>query len=187
MLNILTWETRSGILQKETEMGAYSVQIAEKPSLSFDFNTLKYIEQSNIYEVDGLPLTTSQKKEILKLIGKVKVPLDWYKEIVGMNEYQKYMTDMRALVGNVDQFESSSWAKQEAEARAFKADASAPTPLLSSLVANRDGAETVSTLADKIIKKADAYNIAYAKILGAYQSKKNKIASATSVADLQAI
>jgi hypothetical protein len=47
--------------------------------------------------------------------------------------------------------------------------------------------ETVLDLSNKIIAKADAYQVAYASILGTYQAKQKAINSAVTVAEAQAI
>lgn len=99
----------------------------------------------------------------------------------------EYNSSVTALVGNTDQYELASWSKQEAEARAYVADNTVATPLLSGMVAARKLGETVLEFANKIITNADAYKVAYASILGAYQAKQKSINAATTVAEVQAI
>jgi hypothetical protein len=98
-----------------------------------------------------------------------------------------YSTAITALVGNTDQYELTSWTKQEAEARAYVADNKVLTPLLSGMVVARGLSETVVDLAHKIIANADAYQVAYATILGTYQAKQKAINAATTVTEVQAI
>jgi hypothetical protein len=99
----------------------------------------------------------------------------------------EYNTSISALVGSTDKFELASWAKQEAEARAYVADNSSPTPLLSGMIIARGLGETVLVLANKIIANADAHQTAYATILGTYQAKQKAITAATTIAEIQAI
>jgi hypothetical protein len=98
-----------------------------------------------------------------------------------------YNASISALVGNTDQYEMTSWSKQEAEARAYMADNTIATPLLSGMVTARGLGETVADLAKIVIAKADAYQAAYASILGAYQAKQKAIAAAKTVEEVQAI
>jgi hypothetical protein len=98
-----------------------------------------------------------------------------------------YNTAISALVGTTDQYELTSWAKQEEEARSYIGDNTAIIPLLSGLVVARGLGETVFDLAHKIIAKADAYQVAYASILGTYQAKQKAISVATAIAEVQAI
>jgi hypothetical protein len=98
-----------------------------------------------------------------------------------------YNTSISALVGNTDQYEMTSWAKQEAEARAYMVDNTIATPLLSGMVVARGLDENVADLAKIIIAKADAYQAAYASILGTYQAKQKAIAAAKTVEEVQAI
>lgn len=62
-----------------------------------------------------------------------------------------------------------SWSKQEAEARAFAADAAAATPLLDALAAARE--ITKADLAARVIVKADAF----AALSGALIGKRQKL------------
>jgi len=98
-----------------------------------------------------------------------------------------YNTSITALVGNTDQYELTSWTKQEAEARAYVASNKAITPLLSGMIVARGLGETVLQFANLIIANADAYRNAYATILGTYQANQKAISKATTVAEVQAI
>jgi hypothetical protein len=98
-----------------------------------------------------------------------------------------YNASITALAGDTDKFELASWAKQEAQARAYVADNTIATPVLSEMVIARGFGETVADLANKIIAAADAYATAYATILGTYQAKKKAISAATTVTEVQAL
>jgi hypothetical protein len=99
----------------------------------------------------------------------------------------EYNASISALIGGTDKFEIASWTKQEAEARAYIANNSVATPLLSGMVAARGLGETVEQFAKIVIAKADAYQAAYATILGSYQAKQKAIAAATTVEQVEAI
>jgi hypothetical protein len=98
-----------------------------------------------------------------------------------------YNNAVSTLTKSVDKFELASWTKQETEARAYIADNTIQTPLLSGLVETRGMGETVLALANKIIANADNYQKAYSAVLGTYQGKKKAIASATTVEEVKAI
>lgn len=63
--------------------------------------------------------------------------------------------------------EIKTWDKQVAEAEAFTADATAPTPLLDAIAAVTGDAK--GDLAGKVITKANAYSAAVGAALGAKQ------------------
>jgi cystathionine beta-lyase/cystathionine gamma-synthase len=99
----------------------------------------------------------------------------------------EYNNAIYSLVGTIDQYELASWAKQEEEARAYVEDNTVATPLLSGMVASRGLGETVLEFAHKIIAKSNAYQVAYAVVLGTYQAKQKTIDAATTVEEVQAI
>jgi hypothetical protein len=138
----------------------------------------------------------SEREAILKWIAAGNVPEPQFTdaELLVQAKTKKlseitntYNVDVSNLVGNVDKFELNSWNKQEAEARAYVADNTIATPLLSGMVVTRGLGETVADLANKIIAKADAYQKAYAAILGAYQAKQKALDAATTVDEVNAI
>ena len=83
--------------------------------------------------------------------------------------------------------EMVSWRKQEDEARAYSADNTVATPFIDAQLITRDLGETKDDLVAKIIANADAYQVAYATILGKYQNLMKKIDDATTVEDLEVI
>jgi len=82
--------------------------------------------------------------------------------------------------------EMVSWRKQEDEARAYVADSTVSTPFIDAQVATRQ-LETKDELVAKIIANADAYQVAYASLLGKYQNLSNAVSVATTVAELNLI
>jgi len=104
-------------------------------------------------------------------------------EIVGKHE-----EIVQAMIGQVPNEELASWPKQEEQARAWNADNTVVTPLIDGLLTGRAIAgETKQILVDKIIQNADAYEAAYAPVLGNYQSKMKLITAATTSTQVDAI
>ena len=81
----------------------------------------------------------------------------------------------------------ATWRTQEDEARAYTADNTVDTPMLSELIIARGMDETVADLAAKVIANADAYRAAYTPLLGKYQSLTNQIGLATTVDEVNLI
>ena len=78
-----------------------------------------------------------------------------------------------------------SWDKQEAEAKAFKADSTATTTFLDGLSAGR-GIEKAD-LVEKVLAKSEAFAAYSSRILGRRQSLESQISSAETVGEVQAI
>lgn len=142
-------------------------------------------QKSNGYLVNGsmsVPLDESNKhyQEVKNWIslGNTPTPAFTDAEVAAYNKEQAkqqaletYNQQVKALIGQVPNTELSSWTKQEAEARAFIASSTATTPMLDQLLVSRAvKGETKTILANKIIANADAYAVAYAKVLGEYQA-----------------
>ena len=83
--------------------------------------------------------------------------------------------------------EMISWRKQEDEARAYTADNTVSTPFIDAQLITRDLGETKDELITKVIANADAYQVAYATLLGKFQNLTNKISIATTVDELDLI
>lgn len=189
MINIVTWHAPSnnGAFQKQSELGIFSDMLTVKPTFSFPFTSMQYVEQANIFEVDGQPMTDEQKAECLSFINNRAIPFEWYKQVKFGQLSGTYQNAIRTIAGVVDSAEMTSWAKQEAEARAYLADNTVATPILSVLVVSRNQGETILQLAEKIVLKADQYATAYASVLGIYQDKQKQLEAATTVAEVLAI
>lgn len=78
--------------------------------------------------------------------------------------------------------EKATWDLQLAEAKAFIADATASTPLLSEIASGRG--ITVSDLAQKVVEKASVYQTKVASLIGAKQSVESLIQAASTDAEL---
>jgi hypothetical protein len=148
-----------------------------KNVVTIDAGVYAYDKDGNSVEIDDELIEAEMSKIALDVAKKTKLA-----EIAKV-----YNEAISALVGNTDQYEMVSWAKQEAEARAYIADNTIATPLLSGMVAARGLGESVADFAKKIIANADEYKIAYASILGSYQARQKAIAVATTVEEVQAI
>lgn len=81
--------------------------------------------------------------------------------------------------------EIATFDKQEAEARAYAADATASTPLLSALAEAR-GID-LPELVRRVIAKADAFAVASGSIIGQRQALEDRLDEAQTVEDVQAI
>lgn len=81
--------------------------------------------------------------------------------------------DIAAISAGYPSSEVLSWPKQEAEARAFTADAEAVTPLLDSLAAARGISK--AELASRIIAKADLFAQLSGAIIGKRQGLEDQI------------
>lgn len=92
---------------------------------------------------------------------------------------------MSQLVAGYPEREISSWPRQEKEARAYLADAAAPTPLLDSLSAARGVSKDI--IAQKIVEKADAFAKAAGALIGKRQALEDAINAATTTAELEAV
>lgn len=189
MNKILTWFTPSsnGAFQKDVELGIYSDLLTVKPVFSFAYTNMNYIEQNGTFDIDGEAMTVEQKAEVLAVIEQINPSLDWYKNNKLQSFSAQYQTAIKALAGIVDSTEMASWTKQEGEARAYVADNLTVTPILSAMIVARNMGETVLDLATKIITKSDLYAVAFATILGTYQSKQQLVNSCITVADVLAV
>jgi hypothetical protein len=79
----MTWHapSQNGAFQKNTELGIYSDLLTVKPTFSFEFTSMNYIEQNNTFDIDGVPMDDAQKAEVLAQIEAVVVPVEWKKNV----------------------------------------------------------------------------------------------------------
>lgn len=184
-MNILTWyaPSNNGAFQKVTEVGYFSELLAKKPTFSFSFTNMSYNEQNGDFSIDGIPMSESQKQEVLNEINAFVVPFVWFKNIKTMEITASYQQEVKALT-NAQAYELSSFTKQENEARAWLANNTVNTPFIDGLLIARYLGETKAELVDKIILNADAYATAYSQTLGKFQKISKKIAAATTKDEL---
>ena len=78
-MNILTWHSPSqdGAYQRETVDGTFSDFITVKPTFSFEFTDMSYNDLVSTYTIDNVPMTDTQKAEVLTSIEQVEPPIPW--------------------------------------------------------------------------------------------------------------
>lgn len=92
---------------------------------------------------------------------------------------------LESLTPTYPERELTTFDKQESEARAYLADATASTPLLSALAAAR-GIE-LADLVQRVIAKADAFASASGYIIGQRQALEDRLDAAQTVEDVRAV
>ena len=104
-----------------------------------------------------------------------------------VNERQlSHVRSLKALT-TANSYEAVSWAKQEAQARAWMVDNATVTPIIDALLIARNMNETKEELVTKIIAKADAYETLYGQILGKFHNREKALEVATTLEELKAI
>ena len=81
--------------------------------------------------------------------------------------------------------EISTFDKQESEARAYAADATASTPLLSALAEARG--ISLPDLVERVLAKADAFAVASGSIIGQRQALEDRLDACTTLEEVQGI
>lgn len=81
--------------------------------------------------------------------------------------------------------EISTFDKQEAEARAYAADPTASTPLLSALAQARG--ISLPDLVERVLAKADAFAVASGSIIGQRQALEDRLDACTTREEVQGI
>lgn len=92
---------------------------------------------------------------------------------------------LSALTAIYPNQETSTFYKQEAEARAYMADPTAPTPLLSALVKAR-GID-MDELVKRVIAKADTFAAASGYIIGQRQALEDQLDACRTLKEVQSI
>jgi len=187
-MNILTWHTPSnnGAFQKLTEFGYFSDLLTVKPTFSFEFVNMSYNEQNGDFSIDGVAMSDEHKLEVLDAIVSVQVPFSFYKAVKTQEINGKYNQELRVLT-TANSYEAVSWTKQEAQARAWMVDNATATPIIDALLIARNMSETKEELINKIIAKADAYEVLYGQVLGKFHNREKALEVATTLEELKAI
>ena|SRR5438874_8640732 len=81
--------------------------------------------------------------------------------------------------------EVSSWPEQKAEAAAYNADKTAPTPLLASMARARGIA--LADLVSRVLANAAAWSVTSGALIGKRQRYEDQVAAAKNVDDVSAI
>ena len=89
------------------------------------------------------------------------------------------------LTGTYPDREIRTFDKQESEARAYAADATASTPLLSALAQARG--IPLSELVERVLAKADAFAVASGSIIGQRQKLEDRLDACTTLEEVQGI
>ena len=92
---------------------------------------------------------------------------------------------LKALTTTYPDREISTFDKQEAEARAYMADPTAPTPLLSALAKARG--LSMDELVKRVIAKADAFATASGYIIGQRQALEDRLDTCKTLEEVQSI
>jgi hypothetical protein len=92
---------------------------------------------------------------------------------------------MQQITGGYPASETSSWAKQETEARAYIADNTAPAPLLDALAATRGVAK--ADLVSRIIAKADLFAAVSGQLIGHRQGLEDALDALPETATIEDI
>lgn len=92
---------------------------------------------------------------------------------------------LNALTATYPDWEISTFDKQESEARAYAADPTASTPLLSALAQARG--ISLPDLAERVLAKADAFVVASGSIIGQRQALEDRLDVCTTLEEVQGI
>ena len=90
-----------------------------------------------------------------------------------------------ALTATYPDREIATFDKQEAEARAYTANPTTPTPLLSALSKARG--VPLDELARRVLVKADAFAVASGSIIGQRQALEDRLDACTTVEEVEAL
>ena len=100
-----------------------------------------------------------------------------------INELKRQLEDeTNKMTSTVAECEKLSWSKQEAEATAYKLDATTPTPYIDALLSTRNKNETKEDLVQTILAKAAGYATAHGALLGKYHAKLKEVEEFTATA-----
>lgn len=89
------------------------------------------------------------------------------------------------LTGTYPDREIRTFDKQESEARAYAADPTASTPLLSALAQARG--IPLPDLVERVLAKADAFAVASGSIIGQRQALEDRLDACTTLEEVQGI
>ena len=92
---------------------------------------------------------------------------------------------LESLTPTYPERELTTFDKQETEARAYTADATASTPLLSALAQARG--IPLPDLVARVLAKADAFAVASGSIIGQRQALEDRLDACTTLEDVQGI
>lgn len=114
-----------------------------------------------------------------------QVPLDTIKKAKRVEVNSKFETAVNSVTAGYPSSELLTFDKQETEARAYVANNTAPTPMLSALAAARGMA--LSELVTRVIVKADAFEVAVGNLVGQRQKYEDTLEAALTAEQVDAI
>lgn len=147
--------------QEYLDAGLYKLIVEKPTSTEFQF----FGEETIL--IDEATKTVTKSRQLLD-----KSAEDIYK-IKLKNINMEYEQSIAQLTTGIPESEKGTWSKQEAEARAYIADNTTPTPLIDGIAIARNVDKTY--LVDKIIEKADIYTIKIAQLIGIRQAKEDNL------------
>ena len=139
------------------------------------------------YAEDVAPFVTLWEAEKARLDAEANKPptLDEAKAAKLAEINAACQSTLESLTPTYPERELTTFDKQESEARAYAADATASTPFLSALAAAR-GIE-LADLVQRVIAKADAFTSASGYIIGQRQALEDRLDAAQTVDDVRAV
>lgn len=126
------------------------------------------MEEINLEEYQTLTLTIAKKEKLCTI-----------------NKQSQQFIDEVAKIDSTPNFERETWQEQESEAKAWKNDANAQTPVLE-LIAKARGIE-LNLLREKAYQKAKNYRKITALIAGQRQRYEDELEAAQTIAEVKAI
>lgn len=109
-------------------------------------------------------------------ISKVNLPIPTISELIFKKRQHinaDFEKSIQQITAGYPASETSSWGKQEAEARAYVADAAATTPLIDALSSVRGVAK--DELVSRIIAKADLFATVSGQLIGKRQALEDAL------------
>lgn len=189
----ITWEDRkqSGFIDGH--------MIFLKPDLSFQYawflvddHTAQYVE-SHEYGYWNKPMADAQQKEVVAYYQNWSIPeeapesltLEEAKAQKRLEIDEQYSAVLQTILQHYPDAETKTWDKQEQEARAYMADSTSPTPILSEIANARDMA--LDDLVAKVILKADAWIKLSGAATGKRQRYESQIEAAATIQEVDAV
>lgn len=154
--------------------------------------TLSYLELRLLFPNVSFPMNPSESDLAPLGVTPVPDPVPTPEELLERAKEDKLaeinaacQSILEALTPTYPERELTTFDKQESEARAYLADDTSPTPLLSALAAARGIG--LDDLVQRVIIKADAFAAASGNIIGQRQALEDRLDEARTMDDVQAI
>lgn len=136
--------------------------------------------------LSGAPTSTSELRWVGGAVTWVETgSLDAVKAAKLAQLADEFSLRMAVVRAGYPEEEVLSWSKQEAEAEAYTAGATASVPLLSGIAGARG--ITVDDLAGRVLAKAHAWAVMSGAMIGKRQACEDAVDGATSIEEVRAI